>query len=700
MLFAITLSELATAVKDWLEANEGWLNTFGALGGGIAGVVAVFVAIGQWLGWRRQQRKEVASSRIKSVSGFKIVPPNGDVFPLVFRSEVTGPLAELADRKIPYEARVEGRNVREEMESALKQGNGKLLILGRTGLGKTREAAELVQLFNREGWTVLFPKNLRWLDVPIDGQKLFEQVGTTRKLLLWLDDLNQAMEFCREQRENAEGLEKYGQETVLQVPLQERLLNTIRWFEQCCGTSEIRVVATARNEKDIERVGECSPWDKLQWNDFQNFWQLFRRYELPPPHNDSVVALLEVLVPQAGLQERHKEYRAIALKNDRTFRNVVENLREFKSRNQQVTAEGFTASLRGTWEERYQRAVKRYPLARFVYSAVAILISLQVPVDVETVRSAALIVSKGSWLQKLWWRFRLSRVIAYLTDVEQILEPRDGQFEAATQGVEFANHIVGIAGMIFKLANQRGEAFLEALIICAVLFQLGGENQEAIRFYDKALEIKPNDHLAWSNRGIALDQLDRTEEAITSYDKALEFKPDSHEAWYNRGVTLGQLGRTEEAIASYDKALEFKPDKHEAWYNRGNALDQLGRTEEAIASYDKALEFKPDYHEAWSNRGTAMGQLGRTEEAIASFDKALEFKPDKHEAWGNQAVTFVQLQDYKTALDCLEKAIQFEPEIIREWASNNPMFEDLKSHPRFQSLVYGNQNQDENPTAK
>ncbi|WP_017326847.1 hypothetical protein [Synechococcus sp. PCC 7336] len=37
----------------------------------------------------------------------------------------------------------------------------------------------------------------------------------------------------------------------------------------------------------------------------------------------------------------------------------------------------------------------------------------------------------------------------------------------------------------------------------------------------------------------------------------------------------------------------------------------------------------------------------------------------------------------------LEKAIQLEPKMICEWASNNAAFEDLRSHPRFQSLVYG-----------
>ncbi|MEG4215833.1 tetratricopeptide repeat protein, partial [Microcoleus sp. Pol14C4] len=91
-------------------------------------------------------------------------------------------------------------------------------------------------------------------------------------------------------------------------------------------------------------------------------------------------------------------------------------------------------------------------------------------------------------------------------------------------------------------------------------------------------------------QGLLYGYAEEYAKAIASYDKALEIKPDLHEAWNNRGNALDDLGRLEEAIASYDKALEIKPDKHEAWYNRGYALDDLGRLEEAIASYDKALE--------------------------------------------------------------------------------------------------------------
>ena len=198
------------------------------------------------------------------------------------------------------------------------------------------------------------------------------------------------------------------------------------------------------------------------------------------------------------------------------------------------------------------------------------------------------------------------------------------------------------------------------------------EEQKAELFFEQALLYRYAEQYA---------------KAIASYDKALEIKPDYHDAWYNRGIALGNLGRWEEAIASYDKALEIKPDDHEAWYNRGIALRNLGRLEEAIASYDKALEFKPDYHEAWDNRSDALGKLGRLEEAIACVEKALEFKPDYDNAFYNKACYYALQSAIDQAIQNLQQAINLNPDECREMAKTDSDFDSLRSHTRFQALI-------------
>ena len=46
------------------------------------------------------------------------------------------------------------------------------------------------------------------------------------------------------------------------------------------------------------------------------------------------------------------------------------------------------------------------------------------------------------------------------------------------------------------------------------------------------------DAINWCNKGIALFNLGRYEEALKAYDKAIELKPDLVELWNNKGNAL------------------------------------------------------------------------------------------------------------------------------------------------------------------
>jgi hypothetical protein len=54
----------------------------------------------------------------------------------------------LADYKIPYQERQPDRSVRQDLEAAFTEKNW-VLILGKSGLGKTREAAHLAEVLNQ-----------------------------------------------------------------------------------------------------------------------------------------------------------------------------------------------------------------------------------------------------------------------------------------------------------------------------------------------------------------------------------------------------------------------------------------------------------------------------------------------------------------------------------------------------------------------
>ena len=138
-----------------------------------------------------------------------------------------------------------------------------------------------------------------------------------------------------------------------------------------------------------------------------------------------------------------------------------------------------------------------------------------------------------------------------------------------------------------------------------------GRKEEALKAYQKAIELKPDDDVTWFNKGNVLYDLDRKEEALKAYQKAIELKPNNQMAWN-----------------AYEKAIEFKPDDYESWLKKGNFLDELGRKEEALKAYQKAIELKPNDQRAWFNTGNVFDDLGKYEDAIKCYKKLRELDPE------------------------------------------------------------------------
>lgn len=164
-----------------------------------------------------------------------------------------------------------------------------------------------------------------------------------------------------------------------------------------------------------------------------------------------------------------------------------------------------------------------------------------------------------------------------------------------------------------------------------------GRSEEAIACFDRAVEIDPQYAGSWNNKGLTLVHLGRFDEAVKCCDKALETNPQFGEAWSNKGISLRRLGRFDGAIACFDRALEINPQHVEAWVCKGNSLHILGRFDEAIKCYNKALEIDPQFLGAWSNKGGCLFDAGRFEEAIRCFHKAVKINPRHTGAWFNKA---------------------------------------------------------------
>lgn len=119
-------------------------------------------------------------------------------------------------------------------------------------------------------------------------------------------------------------------------------------------------------------------------------------------------------------------------------------------------------------------------------------------------------------------------------------------------------------------------------------------------FIDGKANYSP-DFMEYSKQAVQLSREFNNEEAIKLYDKAIELNPTVAQSYFNRGACKGNNFDFEGAIKDYDKAIELNPNYMEAYGNRGNAKINMytskgnlnptsEQTESACEDFHKAKE--------------------------------------------------------------------------------------------------------------
>ena len=242
---------------------------------------------------------------------------------------------------------------------------------------------------------------------------------------------------------------------------------------------------------------------------------------------------------------------------------------------------------------------------------------------------------------------------------------------------------------------------LTCLNILGVVLDGKGQTEEAIKIYQKALQINENSPETHFNLGLVYQNLQSYKKAVESYQKAIELKPDYHEAIGAMGTALQAQGELDEAIEHYKKALTIQPDARNH-YNLAVGLRNKGALDESIEQYEKSLSFNEQNPEALTSLGDALWHKGKTEEGLEKLNKAVEIDPGNPKANYNLAVFLSDNNELDKALDhfqsskiydwqerslyCLYKTEQhekFKEEldlIIKNKKNNSPFLATLSTH--------------------
>ena len=81
--------------------------------------------------------------------------------------------------------------------------------------------------------------------------------------------------------------------------------------------------------------------------------------------------------------------------------------------------------------------------------------------------------------------------------------------------------------------------------------------------------------ILWYFLGSILFKDNEISEAIKAYQKAVEINPKHFESYYSLGKALFKLGEYENSLKAFDQALELYPNSSEVWLAKAQLQNQL-----------------------------------------------------------------------------------------------------------------------------
>lgn len=112
--------------------------------------------------------------------------------------------------------------------------------------------------------------------------------------------------------------------------------------------------------------------------------------------------------------------------------------------------------------------------------------------------------------------------------------------------------------------------------------------QKALDIYLKLLELQPGNFDAALSASIAYSKMGDWDNAIKYCNYALELKPKSYEANSQMGLVLYCSDNMPESIAFYEKAMQIKKD-YKIYLNLAYAYEKANRLEDAIQLFKETL---------------------------------------------------------------------------------------------------------------
>jgi tetratricopeptide (TPR) repeat protein len=161
----------------------------------------------------------------------------------------------------------------------------------------------------------------------------------------------------------------------------------------------------------------------------------------------------------------------------------------------------------------------------------------------------------------------------------------------------------------------------------ADLYAKIGEPQKAEQLFQKIITDYPKDANSYDLYASYLESQGRYDEALKSYEKAYELKPDDAGVAYRLGNFYFERGNYKEAVKFFEKAKKSFFDDIDVIKKLAECYSELGQNEKAIEEYKSIIKMIPQHVSSRINIGNVYVKMHQYQKAESYYKEALKIEP-------------------------------------------------------------------------
>ncbi len=158
-----------------------------------------------------------------------------------------------------------------------------------------------------------------------------------------------------------------------------------------------------------------------------------------------------------------------------------------------------------------------------------------------------------------------------------------------------------------------------------------------------------------NNHALSLFQGGQIEESIACFKRALTLEPENHLIWFNFGITLRDIGEISQSRATLQRAHDLNEDDEEILDALAIACMNDGDLDSALSLCAEGLSKNELNPRLWNTFGVLYFKKDALDLACESFEHAVTLNPYYYDALFNLRDTYDELGNTAGKERCAEQ---------------------------------------------